>query len=119
MRMAPGGSAEVQRERWAPTLARSRPRLHLATTSGPYCTSESAQPQFSIEKRRAQRPDRPCLRAGDATVQARIFTARAATRATVMSATSACPAINNFASTLSGMVSVGLKAVELVNDTYR
>ena len=47
-------------------------------------------------------------------IYAKMLTARAATRATVISDIRDCIAINTFALWVSGMVSVGLKAVALV-----
>ncbi len=51
--------------------------------------------------------------------QPRMLTARATTRPIVTSAVSAWRLISHLAVGLSGMVSVGLKAVALVNDVYR
>ena len=51
--------------------------------------------------------------------QPRMLTARATTRPTVTSAVSDWAAISHFAIGVSGIVSVGLKAVALVNETYR
>ena len=48
-----------------------------------------------------------------------MFTARAMTSAAVTSDTAACSIIASFAHRDIGMVSVGLNAVALVNDTYR
>lgn len=48
----------------------------------------------------------------------RMFTARAMTSAAVTNETDACSIIANFAHRDNGIVSVGLKAVALVNDTY-
>lgn len=52
-------------------------------------------------------------------VQCRILTARAMTRSDVRSAATLCTLINSLARVDSGMVSVGLKAAELVTETYR
>jgi hypothetical protein len=49
----------------------------------------------------------------------RMFTARAATSATVTSAEADWAIISAFDHVVSGMVSVGLNAVEFVNDVYR
>ena len=49
----------------------------------------------------------------------RMFTARATTNPTVIRATSDWPAISDLAMGVSGIVSVGLNAVALVNDRYR
>ncbi len=46
-----------------------------------------------------------------------MLTARAATNATVRSEASACSSSSILAQGVSGIVSVGLKAVALVNDT--
>ncbi len=48
-----------------------------------------------------------------------MLTARATTSPIVSSDTSACIAISSFAALDNGIVSVGLNAVALVNDTYR
>ena len=48
-----------------------------------------------------------------------MFTARAATRATVSNEAPDCSPINAFAATVIGMVSVGLNAVAFVKLTYR
>ncbi len=55
-------------------------------------------------------------RHGRAPHQVRIFTARAATSPTVSRETNASTAINSLLLELNGMVSVGEKAVALVND---
>ncbi len=47
-----------------------------------------------------------------------MFTARATTSPIVTSDTNACAPISAFAVCVSGIVSVGLNAVALVNDTY-
>jgi hypothetical protein len=47
----------------------------------------------------------------------RMFTARAATRRTVIAASIDSAAINAFAGRVSGIASVGLKAIALVSDT--
>ena len=49
----------------------------------------------------------------------RMFTARAATSATVSREASACTSMSILAHGVSGIVSVGLKAVAFVDDTYR
>jgi len=49
----------------------------------------------------------------------RMLTERAITRATVTRATADWASIASFAPRVSGIVSVGLNAVALVNDTYR
>jgi len=49
--------------------------------------------------------------------QLRMLTAREITRATVSSEASDCSIISSFAHGVSGMVSVGLNAVALVNET--
>src|ERR1700693_4389422 len=51
--------------------------------------------------------------------QAKMLTAREMTKASVMSEASDCSAISSFAHPVSGIVSVGLNAVALVNDVYR
>ena len=48
-----------------------------------------------------------------------MLTARETTTATVTSEARDCNIINNLDHAVSGMVSVGLKAVALVNDVYR
>ncbi len=48
-----------------------------------------------------------------------MLTARAATRTTVITETSDWISIRNLAMGVRGMVSVGLNASALVNDTYR
>ena len=58
-------------------------------------------------------------RDGDARRYLRMLTARAMTRATVTIDTPACTAMAPLAQRDSGMTSVGLKAVALVNATYR
>ena len=58
-------------------------------------------------------------RDGDARRYLRMLTARAMTRATVTIDTPACSAMAPLAQRDSGMTSVGLKAVALVNATYR
>jgi len=49
----------------------------------------------------------------------RMLTARATTRATVIRETADCSSMIIFAQRVSGIVSVGLKAVALVKETYR
>ena len=49
----------------------------------------------------------------------KMLTARAMTRATVTSETSDCASMVSLAHRDSGITSVGLKAVALVNDWYR
>ena len=51
--------------------------------------------------------------------QLRMFTAREMTTATVSNDASDCTIISTFAQAVSGIVSVGLKAVALVNEVYR
>jgi hypothetical protein len=58
-------------------------------------------------------------RAGPGRAQARMLTARDTTRATVSNEASDWSIMSSFAQGVSGMVSVGLKAVTFVNDTYR
>jgi hypothetical protein len=48
----------------------------------------------------------------------KMFTARAATRSTTRAESDDSNSIRSFAQRLSGIVSVGLKAIEFVNETY-
>ncbi len=63
--------------------------------------------------------DRGPTSARSAAVQFKMLTARDTTRATVRSEAIDCSVINCLAAVERGMVSVGLKAVALVNEVYR
>ena len=56
---------------------------------------------------------------GSLVAHERMFTARAATRRIVIAESVDSAAINVFAGRVSGIESVGLKAIEFVNDRYR
>ena len=58
----------------------------------------------------------PLLSPERSSAQLKIFTARETTTATVTNDARDCSIINNFAQAVSGIVSVGLKAVAFVNE---
>jgi len=65
------------------------------------------------------RPDQTTRVPGDPFAQFRMLTARETTTATVTREARDWNIISSFAQSVSGMVSVGLNAVALVNDVYR